>query len=900
MSKKSIVFLFLWIASSVTFGQNLEPQPIPCLLISKFDVNGFSGIFESQNCIISEEHNGSVKINGQEDVVMKAGEEIILKPETSIQNGGQLHAYIEKSPINVVWYEPEGTVGVANRFEKLELGLRLPESYMARIDSFTHDGLIQDPLNPFDSTSIDFWAEFEYNLNGNWIGPIRVNGFYYKEFVRVINDPSDTSIQSQYWVEDTTMFPLRIRFSPVATGEWRVKFFANVPSDQVQFSSYYINFICVDNGGKPYVEVGENNKFLVSGGETFFPVGQNLRWPYYFRSPEDAWPFPPYAYIRYHERMTELKNRGGNLFRLLIAPWNLDIEFEELGNYSDRMNFAWELDNIIDKADSLDLRILLNLQVHYPYEIPNPFGFHKWDYPGQNDPRIANCAIHVDQNGNPDDPGNPYYNELGLNNISDFFSDPIAKRYYKARLRYMSARWGYSTNIAVMELFSEINNAGNIHDKILSIIDPCDPNRIGVGCYKTNCNGESDENPYTDNMNYPNFPAIVGLWQHEMCGYLKGIGTRQLLGVNYTGEPNLNEDGGFFSNNVDVVSWNRYRPSTTTGLDINLDINRYRNAFQIEKPFIHSEIGNGLCDDEVTYFLNLWSSAFSGSYGTAINWYEDDSTYWNNLANIQTFFGNINLSAEDWEANYDRRNDSRAYTQYLKEEVGKKRAIGVIINETYNWYTSGSCVEERPANNVDTLETIVNEPFNRLRLSGMGFWGTNYITEYFDARNLNPIGWSMASTAIDGSLILGHPDLEVFGTNAHPIVVFRTRRVGQPSFYNPSQSGNEVFENDFTLFEHVGRIEEYSQDYPKSQNDSRSEDILIAPNPAKELIRISAPLTSLGEQWRIVDSKGSEVISGMTTDQHWELDISHLKSGIFYFIVGSGDESFVSKFIVLK
>jgi Domain of unknown function (DUF5060) len=42
---------------------------------------------------------------------------------------------------------------------------------------------------------------------------------------------------------------------------------------------------------------------------------------------------------------------------------------------------------------------------------------------------------------------------------AEFFTNAEAKQYYKNRLRYMVARWGYSTNIAVWEFWNEIDNA---------------------------------------------------------------------------------------------------------------------------------------------------------------------------------------------------------------------------------------------------------------------------------------------------------------------------------------------------------------------------------------------------------------------------------------------------------
>ena len=61
--------------------------------------------------------------------------------------------------------------------------------------------------------------------------------------------------------------------------------------------------------------------------------------------------------------MTDLAYTGANYFRYIISPWQTEIEFEELGNYSDRLPNAWEFDQILEHANELDLKLHLNLVV---------------------------------------------------------------------------------------------------------------------------------------------------------------------------------------------------------------------------------------------------------------------------------------------------------------------------------------------------------------------------------------------------------------------------------------------------------------------------------------------------------------------------------------------------------
>jgi hypothetical protein len=56
-------------------------------------------------------------------------------------------------------------------------------------------------------------------------------------------------------------------------------------------------------------------------------------------------------------------------------------------------------------------------------------------------------------------PGNYNIRDGGFSpSAADFFVNPQSKERYRDRLRYIVARWGYSTSIAFWELFNEIDN----------------------------------------------------------------------------------------------------------------------------------------------------------------------------------------------------------------------------------------------------------------------------------------------------------------------------------------------------------------------------------------------------------------------------------------------------------
>ena len=119
----------------------------------------------------------------------------------------------------------------------------------------------------------------------------------------------------------------------------------------------------------------------------------------------------------------------------------LTVDADGIGRYS-RLT-AERLDEILDAANRLGIYIML---VH--------------DYHGIFKPRL-------DRWGSNDEwKRNPYNTENGgpCDIQKEFFTDPVAKKFYKHRLRYMVARWGYSPNLAAWEFWNEIDNVINRFD----------------------------------------------------------------------------------------------------------------------------------------------------------------------------------------------------------------------------------------------------------------------------------------------------------------------------------------------------------------------------------------------------------------------------------------------------
>ncbi|MBB5395887.1 DUF5060 domain-containing protein [Mucilaginibacter sp. AK015] len=170
--------------------------------------------------------------------------------------------------------------------------------------------------------------------------------------------------------------------------------------------------------------------FKFDNGELFRGIGENVGWE--SRSFEND----KYTYDRL---LPELAKNGANFFRTWMCYWNLPLEWQKVRStkrYSNTDQYfnpgaIKRMDELVNMTDSLGLYFMLTLDWH---------GHLMEDGGWKNSP-------YNQLNGGP------------AKTPTDFFSFTSAKQKYKNKLRYVIARWGYSTNIAAIEFFNEVDNA---------------------------------------------------------------------------------------------------------------------------------------------------------------------------------------------------------------------------------------------------------------------------------------------------------------------------------------------------------------------------------------------------------------------------------------------------------
>jgi hypothetical protein len=597
----------------------------------------------------------------------------------------------QNNAFDVLWMTPDSLYR-AKKDKLLELAIQLPDSITEKIDLFFNTGDTIVGINPFLSWQFKITAVF-MDLADSSIS--KKDAFYYESFTR---DTSDSDFRNWTWKAIPTADNMRIRFAPPAAGNYEC-YLAFQQKGKYYFLPPF-QFKVSESTSLGRVTVGPSKRYLRLGPYPFFPIGQNLiapRCEYCYTNTLkhlpteneqglqalETWMKEPttlLGFINYESQMKSLADEGGNYFRELLAPQHQGIEWEELGNYKARMNRAWELDRQVRLAEDIGLWIQLNLQIHFPVTTDPMRTIWNWSIDPVDKGKITTEVPRA----NPYNVGIPSTENTDPNT---FFSDPIAQKYYKEKLRYIISRWGYSTHIAAFELFSEIQNA---------------------------C---------TD-------PEICPQWSKTMTSYLKNeLACKQLLIPSLTGGHGKKDYSEELLKDslLDLSAFNWYASEPYKYENIGRIIGEYTTTY--ERPFFFGEVGNDeifKCDTaRIEWIRDAWFTTFSGNAGTGMNWDEPDKNYLRkHLGNIQTFMHGIELEQGDeaWVPMRILSDNRQAETLFLKSP-DNTHAVGILSNRFYN-YAAFADSNAYTAKNISCADRIPQDPgFNPTAAAGeKGVW----------------------------------------------------------------------------------------------------------------------------------------------------------------------------------
>ena len=325
------------------------------------------------------------------------------------------------------------------------LNLRENALEVGRYEKFevTFD-LSRHVTNPFDPEQIAVDATF-LDPHGK---AITVPGFYYQGFVRrLTNDREElVPVGAGCW---------KVRFAPVSVGTHSYYISARLTPDREshgqpeQLITGKRAFECVPSGSRGFVGVSKRDPFYFefSNGEWFYPIGHNIH------SPSDDTPravniqravkadiLPPHGTFTYDYLFRKMAANGENFAEVWMCTWWMAIEWiKDWKHYRGLTDFnlqnAWKLDYTVGLAEKH------NMYLHVV--IDNHGKASTWTDPEWED--------------------NPYNKINGgfLASPEEFFRNPVAKSIYRKKLRYIIARWGYTTRLAGLELWSEVDLVGD-------------------------------------------------------------------------------------------------------------------------------------------------------------------------------------------------------------------------------------------------------------------------------------------------------------------------------------------------------------------------------------------------------------------------------------------------------
>ena len=269
--------------------------------------------------------------------------------------------------------------------------------------------------NPFDPAVIALDGTFSLPSGKAITQP----GFWYQPYQRTLSGSTeyDTPSGSAQW---------RLRFTPPETGDYSLSL--QVQTNGQPYATLVTHFTVASNTVPArfgYVGIASGDEYFATGDGQALPlIGEDLAWPDIGTYDYDTW-------------LPALHAAGGNFARVWMSPWSFGIEEAAgtLNHYAQQP--AWQLDQVLQRAEQTGVYLQLTLEYHGMFETQT-------DYWGSGNYW----------------PQNPYNAALGgpCANQNAFFTNDTAQNIYRKRLRYLIGRYGYSPNVLAWEFFNEIDN----------------------------------------------------------------------------------------------------------------------------------------------------------------------------------------------------------------------------------------------------------------------------------------------------------------------------------------------------------------------------------------------------------------------------------------------------------
>ncbi len=292
-----------------------------------------------------------------------------------------------------------------------------------------------DYQNPFDPEDITVNGIFTYPDGREACVP----AFYIEEMEY---NKADTTLMTYYKNNYTDLEKSYwcVRFSGDTEGDYTFKLQA-ITSDGSEYYTDTQNFSLLYSTNDGFIEISKiSPEYFIdsSDGSLFYGSGSNIAW---VRSQFTSNP----NHLSYEYFLTQAANSGTNLTRIWLCHWawlewmpeegnTNTYSYAGLGYYNQCISSA--LDNIFEMCEEKGLRLILTLDDNNEHgSATDSVGFPTYDSWAYNPYNFANGGPATD--------------------TDDYWSNSDVRKHYKNRLRYIIARWGYSSSLMSLNLWND-------------------------------------------------------------------------------------------------------------------------------------------------------------------------------------------------------------------------------------------------------------------------------------------------------------------------------------------------------------------------------------------------------------------------------------------------------------
>ncbi|MPY90088.1 MAG: DUF5060 domain-containing protein [Luteitalea sp.] len=547
-------------------------------------------------------------------------------------------------------------------WKRVDIRIALTGTYRSPFDpdEIAVDALIRTPSGEAITLPAFFYQQYERQVRAKIQWPTSEWDGTAREILEPVDRPD--------W---------RIRLMPTERGTYSVRVRARDRSGEV--TSEPMTFTAESARGHGFIRVSQKDPryFEFDDGTPYFAIGQNV-----VEGPLSE----------YYRWLPEMARFGANYSRLWIGFPYFALELGTLGEY--RLDNAWRTDQVIELSENIGIyqKICIDwVWFIVPSGVEHEGGFYLDDYP------------YSVSNGGP------------CQNMRDFFARPEARRWFRNRLRYIVARWAYSSHVMAWELWNEI--------------DLVEPARRGD-------------------------KTLIPEWNREMARYLKSIDPYQHLTTNSVAHrwPELwklpenefaQKHGYYFDTKEQEELGKDMANYTMRWLD---DVADYGKPYYFAEYGIKdSEVRNQDRDGVHVHNPN-WASLAYGAAGTANVWWwysymEPKNLYWQ-FRGVARFVEDIPFTTAGFVRAEIETNQENLRAIGLR---GKPLSIVWIQNKLHTWY---NVINQRPIPAVENGEVTLS-----------GFQSGSYRIEYWDTYE-GRITKTITGRAVQSALRIAVPALD--------------------------------------------------------------------------------------------------------------------------------------------